>query len=81
MNAFHVLGSVLACWALIVSFLGITRENFPASKGSERAVIAISTVLVALAIGSAIVTSALEEEEEHEEPHKGGEKAAWVLPR
>jgi hypothetical protein len=77
MNAFHVLGGVLACWALLVSFLGITRENFPASKRSERAVIAISVTLVAAAIGSAIVTAALEESEK---PKEGGEKAAWILP-
>ena len=80
MNAFHVLGGLLACWALLVSFLGITRENFPATKGAEKAVATISVVLVAAAIGSAIITSALEEEEKHEEPHKGGEKAAQVLP-
>ena len=80
MNAFHVLGGLLACWALLVSFLGITRENFPAGKGAEKVVATISVVLVAAAIGSAIITSALEEEEEHEEPHKGGEKAAQVLP-
>lgn len=81
MNAFHVLGGVLAAWALLVSFLGVTRENFPSTKGAERAVATISAVLVAAAIGSAIITSALEEEEEHEEPHKEGDKAAFVLPR
>ena len=45
-NAFHVLGGVLAIWALLVSFLGVTRENFPATKGSERMVAAISVMLV-----------------------------------
>lgn len=67
MNAFHVLGGLLALWALVVSFLGITRENFPATRGAERLVGAISIVLVILAIGAAILTSALEEEEEPEE--------------
>ena len=80
MNAFHVLGGLLAFWALLVSFLGITRENFPATKSAERAVAAISVVLVAAAIASGIITSALEAEEEHEEPHKEAEKAALVLP-
>ena len=69
MNAFHVLGGLLALWALVVSFLGITREGFPESRGSERLVALISIVLVAGAIGSAIYTSATEEHEEPEGEH------------
>ena len=75
-NAFHVMGGLLAVWALVVSFLGVTRENFPATKGSERLVALISVTLVLAAIGSAVVTGANEEEEE-----EGGEEAALVLPR
>ena len=74
MNSFHVLGGVLALWALLVSFLGITRENFPASKPAERAVAAISVILVIGAIGSAILSAAAEEKEEE------AEKAAFLLP-
>ena len=72
MNAFHVIGGLLALWALLVSFLGVTRESFPGSRGAERAVAAISVLLVVGAIGAAIITSATEEEEEPE----GGEEAA-----
>ena len=72
MNAFHVIGGLLALWALLVSFLGVTRESFPGSRGAERAVAAISVRLVVGAIGAAIITSATEEEEEPE----GGEEAA-----
>ncbi len=36
MNAFHILGGLLAVWALLVSFLGVTRENFPGTAGGER---------------------------------------------
>jgi Mn2+/Fe2+ NRAMP family transporter len=76
MNAFHVLGGILALWALLVSFLGVTRENFPASKRSERLVAVISVVLVIAAISSAIITAANEGDEE-----KGGKsEAATVLP-
>jgi len=75
-NAFHVLGGLLAVWALLVSFLGVTRENFPATKQAERLVAAISVTLVVAAIGAAIITSATEDEEE-----EGGEEAALVLPR
>ena len=76
-NAFHVLGGVLAIWALLVSFLGVTRENFPATKGAERMVAAISVVLVVAAIGAGLITAANEAEEEDE----GDEHAALVLPR
>ena len=75
-NAFHVIGGLTALWALLVSFLGVTRERFPGSGATERIVAVISVLLVAGSIGSAIVTSALEEEGETE----GGEEAALVLP-
>ena len=74
MNAFHFCGIAFAAWALIVSFLGITRENFPGSPGAARAVGAISIVLAVAAIGTGIYTSATEEEDE------GGEEAALILP-
>lgn len=82
MNAFHVLGGLLALWALTVAFLGITRENFPATKGSERAVIAISITLVLSAVGSAALTALAERhEEQKKEREEGKEHAALVLPR
>ena len=71
MNAFHVLGGLLAVWALLVSFLGVTREGFPVGRAQERLVATISILLVAGTIGSAIYTSATEEE--HED---GGEESA-----
>jgi hypothetical protein len=73
-NAFHVCGILFAAWALLVSFLGITRENFPGSAGAQRLVATISIVLAAAAIGTALYTSATEEEEE-----EGGEGAAAAL--
>jgi hypothetical protein len=73
-NAFHVCGGLFAAWALIVSFLGITREDFPGSGGATRVVGAISVLLAAAAIGTGIYTAA-NEEEEHEE----GEEQALVL--
>ena len=81
MNAFHVLGGLLALWALVVAFLGITRENFPATKGSERAVIVISIALVICAIGSGVLTAVAERNEEEEEEREHKEAAALVLPR
>jgi hypothetical protein len=66
-NAFHVCGILFAAWALTVSFLGIKRENFPASPGVARAVGTISVLLAVAAIGTAIYTSATEEEEGEEQ--------------
>ena len=74
MNAFHVIGALLALWALTVSFLGITRENWPGDNRTERGVAAISVLLVVGAIGSAIVTSIMHDEE------NGEEEAALRLP-
>jgi hypothetical protein len=73
-NAFHVCGGILAVWALLLSFIGITREDFPGSTATARLVGAISIVLVAAAIFSAIYTGATEKEDEG-----GGETGALLL--
>jgi hypothetical protein len=73
-NAFHVCGALLAIWAVTVSFLGITRENFPGTDSAAKIVGAISVLLVAAAIGTGIYTSA------HEKDDEGGESAALMLP-
>jgi uncharacterized cupredoxin-like copper-binding protein len=76
-NAFHVIGSLLAAWALLVAALGITREGFPA-QGQAMLVGSISVLLAVGTISSAIITGALEEEEGAEEAAGGepGEAAA-----
>jgi hypothetical protein len=74
-NAFHVCGALLALWALTVSYLGVTRENFPATDRAMKLVGAISITLVVLAIGSAIYTGATEKKNE-----KKGEGAVLLLP-
>ena len=70
MNAFHVCGILFAVWAVTVAFLGISRESFPSTERAARAVGAVSVLLAMAAIGTAIYTSATEEEEE-----EGGEQA------
>ena len=55
---FYVCGLLLAAWAVVVSAIGIrAHETFPSSKGQARGVMAISAVLVVLAMASAIITS------------------------
>jgi hypothetical protein len=62
-TGFYIAGSVLAAWALIVTALGVLREDFPSTPGATRLVGAISVLLVVCAIGSAIYLSATEEHE------------------
>jgi plastocyanin len=66
-NAFHVLGGLFAVWAVTLTAIGIRREDFPRPGLQTAAVGTISTLLAAAAIGSGIVTSAQEAEEEHDE--------------
>jgi plastocyanin len=54
-NAFHIVGGALAVWAVLLAGLGVLRSDFP-PKGLEKVVIAISALLVAGAIGTAIAT-------------------------
>jgi plastocyanin len=56
-TAFHVVGALLALWALVVTGLGVTRPDFPGKGGGQKVVMAISAVLVAGAIGTAIGTA------------------------
>ena len=69
MTGFYIAGSVLAAWALLVTALGVTREDFPGTPAATRLVGAISVLLVVAAIGSAIYLSATEEEHEAEGDH------------
>jgi hypothetical protein len=56
-TAFYVAGGVLAAWAVIISAIGIRGiANFPRNKGQARGVMAISAVLVAAAMASAVLT-------------------------
>ena len=62
MNAFHVCGGILANWAVVVAFLGITKEDFPGNKGLERGIEGITALLVVLAIVTAVATAGHEDE-------------------
>jgi plastocyanin len=71
-NAFHVVGALLAIWAVTVAFLGIRREGFPRSARTATLVGVISVVLALGAVGSAIGVG-ISEEDKGENP---GERAA-----
>ena len=78
MESFYIAGSILAVWAVLVSFLGITRKSFPASAGAERAVAIVTILLVGGAIGAAVIASA---NEEHGGGHEDSEQASLDLSR
>ena len=63
MNAFHVIGGLTAIWAVVVSVIGIKKEDFPG--GVEKVVAAVSVLFVVATISAALITSANEGEEEH----------------
>jgi formate-dependent nitrite reductase membrane component NrfD len=73
-NAYHVFGGLFAAWAVIVSFLGVTRENFPGTRGAARLVGLVSVLLAVATIGSAIYTGITEEDDEG-----GGHDQAMIL--
>jgi plastocyanin len=55
---FYIAGGLLVAWALIVSLgLGLRRTDFPGSLAGQRAVMAISAVLVIAAVATAVITS------------------------
>ena len=71
MTVFYVMGALFAVWAVIVSFLGIRKHDFPGTKSAERLVIVISLVLFLAAVGSAVIGAALEEHEGEDHPEEG----------
>ena len=74
MEPFYFAGGTLAGWALLVTAIGVTREDFPRTPRATKLVGAISILLVITTIGLAIYLSATEEEDKG-----GGEHAALFL--
>ena len=66
-TAFHVVGAMLALWAVVLAVLGLTRHDFPGKGSGQTIVMAISGVLMLGTVGTAIGTA-------KDEP-KGGEQA------
>jgi plastocyanin len=55
---FYITGGALVAWALILSMaIGLRRPSFPATIGQQRAIVAVSAVLVLAAVTSAVATS------------------------
>jgi plastocyanin len=55
---FYIAGGLLVLWALFVSLgVGARRSDFPAGLSQQRAVIAVTAVLVLAAVSTAVITS------------------------
>jgi hypothetical protein len=54
---FYIAGGLLAIWAVLLSWLGLTRPEFPFGQRGQRGVISITFVLFVIAVGAAIGTS------------------------
>jgi plastocyanin len=74
-TVFYVLGALTAVWAVVLAGLGIRQHRFPATPQATRVVIAISLTMFAGAIGSAIISGALEGDEEEEAEATASEEA------
>jgi hypothetical protein len=55
--AFYIAGAALAVWAVVLSWIGLTRPSFPYNARGQRAVIGVSFILAVTAIAMAVVTS------------------------
>jgi hypothetical protein len=53
---FYICGGAVAVWAVLLSGIGLSRPEFPNNPTGQRGVIAVSFVLIVLAIGAAILT-------------------------
>jgi hypothetical protein len=54
---FYIAGGALAVYAVVLAGIGLTRPEFPYGERGARGVMALSFVIVVIAIAMAIVTS------------------------
>jgi plastocyanin len=57
---FYIAGGLLVVWALTLSLgIGMRKPDFPGSAAGQRAVVAVSAVLVLAAVATAVLTSSV----------------------
>jgi hypothetical protein len=54
---FFILGGALAVWAVVLATIGMRSPGFPFNDRGARGVVALTLVMVVLAVGAAILTS------------------------
>lgn len=55
---YFIAGGLFALWAIVVSFIGLRRPDFPKTKAAGRATMGVSLVLAASTLGLLIAVSA-----------------------
>ena len=51
-----IAGGLLAVYAVVLAYVGLHRPDFPYNSRGEKAVIALSAVLAAVALAMAVIT-------------------------
>ena len=54
---FYVLGGLAAAYGVVIAAIGITKPDFPASRGAARGVFMLSTLVVLGAMAGAVIAS------------------------
>jgi hypothetical protein len=54
---FYIAGGLLAAWAVVIAFVGLSRPSFPAGAVPARGVMGVTAVLVAAAMVTAVITA------------------------
>jgi hypothetical protein len=52
----YIAGLLLALWAVILAWIGLSRPDFPYNLRGQRVVMGISLLLVLIALAAAILT-------------------------
>jgi hypothetical protein len=55
--AFYICGGLLAAWAVVLAGIGLSRAEFPEGAAAARGVMAISFVLAAATMATAVITA------------------------
>lgn len=56
-TAFYIAGGGLACWAVLIGAIGVTRPAFPRGQGGARGVMLVSGVLMVATMATAVLTA------------------------
>jgi uncharacterized cupredoxin-like copper-binding protein len=78
---FYIAGVLLAVWAVVLAFLGLSRASFPGGRTGERAVIGISVALAAAAVATAVITASTEKPENKRVVEAGAVKPSAAAPK
>jgi hypothetical protein len=54
---FYICGGLAAVYAVAIAAIGITQPDFPRTQSAARGVFALSTVIVILAMATAVLTA------------------------